>query len=283
MIPYIRINQLHIDSIPDSSISLNVSKGDIVGITGRNGSGKSTFARFLAGEERPDKMGTILINGLDPYSQLDREKIRNISGLVYQNSRESVVLENVGREIAFGAENQGLPVEKTMKRTSFYLKKYSLWNKRNSSVYSLSASESQRMALSSILIMHPDILVLDEPFSMMSSREIHKYMDTVIKSARKRQQTVFVFSKKPDVLRMTDIHYEIADGMIREIDLDSAYIYDSFGKGFEEYTDTNEFDNAVGLSEGASGIKKRKNRKLTVQEYIQGNAEKVLRGLVYIM
>ena len=75
MIPYIKIKQLNMPEIPGSEINLNVNKGEIIGITGLNGCGKSTFARYLAGINRPSEIGKIIISGLDPFSILDIEKM----------------------------------------------------------------------------------------------------------------------------------------------------------------------------------------------------------------
>ena len=58
MIPYIKLNQLNMEYIPDSSISLNIEKGAIIGITGDSGSGKSTLAKYLTGILRPDAIAT---------------------------------------------------------------------------------------------------------------------------------------------------------------------------------------------------------------------------------
>ena len=251
MLPYIRISQLHMEGISDAEINLIVNKGDIIGITGRNGCGKTTLARYLSGQARPDKMGCILINGLDTFSQLDREKLRSICGMTLQSPNEAIVLDNVGRDIVFGTENQGIPSEKVMKRAKFYMKKYALQKKRNSPCSTLSASEKQRSALSAILIMHPEILVMDEPFSMHSKDDISRYTNIVVKSARKRNQTVFIFSKNYDVLKQTDIQYELTETGLREVDID----------GFDY------------LNQGTS------NQGLVIERYIKGNDDKHAKGI----
>ena len=222
MLPYIKVNKLHIDNIPDSEISFSVEKGEVIGITGACGSGKSSLAMYLAGFSRPDAIGRLIIGGLDPFSQLDEEKLHRVCGMVFQNPRVGIVYENVGRDLIFGAENQGLEKDKIVKRASFYMKKYNLRKKGAKNYNNLSASEQQRVALSSSLIMHPELLILDEAFSMQCDADINKYLSDIIKSARKRNQTVVIFSKRRSVLEKTDRVYELYDGHIRNVDLEHA-------------------------------------------------------------
>ncbi|MEE3399592.1 MAG: ABC transporter ATP-binding protein, partial [Eubacterium sp.] len=150
-------------NVPGSNVSLSVQKGEIIGITGLNGSGKSTLARYLAGIIRPDVMGKILINGLDPYSHLDREKISRHVGIVYQDPGTAVVFDGIGRDIAFGAENLGVQRDKVIARMNGYIKRFGLSGRRKSSISMLSGSEEQRAAISAVLMMRQDILILDEP------------------------------------------------------------------------------------------------------------------------
>ena len=220
MTPYIKFNQLNMKSIKGSSISFTANKGDIIGITGANGSGKSSLASYIAGLTRPDSLGKVIVAGYDPYSQLDESKLHKICGIVYQNPKEGIVFENFGRDLIFGPENIGLPVKNITKRAKFYMKKYDLQRKQARLYNTLSAGQQQRAALCSVLAMHPDILILDEAFSMQSFSDTSKYMDMIIRSARKRGQTVFVFSKKRSVLEKADYVYELAGGKLREIDLD---------------------------------------------------------------
>ena len=218
MIPYIKINELNMDNVPGSSISMTMEKGEVVAITGANGSGKTTLAGNLSAAKRPSAIGKVIISGLDPFSQLDEEKLHKKCGVVYQNPSEGIVYENVIRDLIFGAENQGLHPDKIKKRAKFYLKKYDLSKVKSCPYASLSASQQQRVALCSILIMHPEILILDEAFSMQGDSEAVGYMKQVIKGARKHDQTIIVFSKNRNVLELADRIYELSDGYVREID-----------------------------------------------------------------
>ena len=122
MIPYIKINQLNMEYIPDSSISVSIEKGAIIGITGDSGSGKSTLAKYLTGILRPDAIGKVIIDGMDPFSELDIQKIRRQVGMTFQDPATGRVFEMVGRDIVFGAQNQGMKKEKINKRASYLFK-----------------------------------------------------------------------------------------------------------------------------------------------------------------
>ena len=228
MIPYIKINQLHMEEIPGSEINLTGAKGDIIGITGLNGSGKTTFAKYISGIKRSPEIGKIIISGLDPYSILDLDKLRRKCGVIYQDPRTATVFEQVGKDIVFGAENQGLDKEKIKKRARSLTKKYGLAKQTKKNYNMLSGSHQQRAAVCAIMMMNSEILVLDEAFSMQSVQLQKKYMEMIIKSARNRNQTVFVFSKQREILELMDTVYEMRSGTLVEIDLDGMQYRERF-------------------------------------------------------
>ena len=271
MIPYIKINQLNMKNVPGSKVSLSVQKGEIIGITGLNGSGKSTLARYLAGILRPANMGKVLINGLDPYSHLDREKISRMVGLVYQDPGTAVIFDSIGRDMAFGAENIGVPRDKVLGRMNGYMKRFGLTSRRKSTISALSGSEEQRAAISAVLMTRQDLLILDEPFSMQSETDAKKYLRMVINSARKKGQTVVIFSKMGFVMEAVDRAYQLMEGDLYEID---AY---GMPKGISDENTSTHYVRTGDHFEHGKYIDV--NRKISVEQFIQGNQNKGVNGI----
>ena len=221
---YVKVNKLKIPTLPDVTFSFTMDKGEIICITGDNGSGKTSLGMYLAGLLRPQGLGQVIIDGLDPFSELDRDKLRRRAGYVFQDPRDGIAFENLLRDIMFGMENQGLPSEKVTKRAAFYLKKYGLYDKRNRSIYSLSASEQQRAALAAVQVMRQDFLVLDEPFSLQDDDTAKAMMKILIENAKKRNQTVIIFSVDKRIMEMCERTFKITDGVIREADLETEVL-----------------------------------------------------------
>lgn len=267
MISYIKLNQLNMTNIPGSSVTLSVDKGEIIGITGTNGSGKSTLARYLAGIDRPDVIGKILINGLDPFSELDLAKIRRMVGIVFQDPREGKVFETVGRDMAFGAENLGVSKERIQKRFSYYIKNYNLRQKQSKTYDSISGSEEQRVALAGMMIMRNDIIILDEAFSMQNTEDTKRYVKMIISSARRRGQTVIIFSKQREVLEMVDRAFEMVNGGLYEIDVD--------GMPRERVW----IDSSAAKNKAKGETFVDMNRKISVSRYIYGGDSKSENGI----
>ena len=265
MIPYIKLNQLNMEyNIPDSGISLNIEKGAIIGITGDSGSGKSTLAKYLTGILRPDAIGKVIIDGMDPFSELDIQKIRRQVGMTFQDPATGRVFEMVGRDTVFGAQNQGMKKEKINKRASYLFKHLDLYKKQSRLYSSLSGSEVQRASIAAALMMKQDILVFDEPFSMQKTDDKIKYVNMLISGARKRGQTVIIFTKMRDVLKKVDRAYEIVNGQIYEIDVDGMPLDAGDTRGIQigsraEYIDI--------------------NRKIQVEKYISGGSSKTENGI----
>ena len=175
---------------------------------------------YLTGILRPDVIGKVIIDGMDPFSELDIQKIRRQVGMTFQDPATGRVFEMVGRDTVFGAQNQGMKKEKINKRASYLFKHLDLYKKQSRLYSSLSGSEIQRASLAAALMMKQDILVFDEPFSMQKTDDKIKYVNMLISGARKRGQTVIIFTKMRDVLKKVDRAYEIVNGQIYEIDVD---------------------------------------------------------------
>ena len=264
MNPYIKISKLNMDNIPGSSIDLSVAKGEIIGITGVNGCGKSTLAKYLAGMVRPNAIGRILINGLDPYSQLDRDRLNRMTGIVYQDPREGRVFENVGRDMVFGAENEGVDSDKLRRRAASYIKRYDLRKKQSRAYGTISGSEEQRVAICGALMMRSELLILDEPFSMQTEEDADRFSRHIIAMAQKIGQTLIIFTKQRKVLQAVDRAYEMVDGSMYEIDaagmpLERIYVDESAQKNSSSYIDS--------------------NRRITVDRYIYGGDNKSDSGI----
>lgn len=263
MAPYIKLNKLNMENVPGSEVNLSVEKGEVIAITGLNGCGKSTLAKYLAGITRPDSIGKIIINGMDSYSQLDNDKIRRVVGFVFQDPRTGRVFENIGRDIVFGTENIGMDKDKIVKRFTYFMQNYGMKRKQSKYYSTVSVSEQQRAALFATLMMPSDVLILDEPFSMQSSINSKRYFDVIIRNARKRSQTVVIFSKQKYILESVDRAYQLIDGRIYEIDT----------AGMQE-----SISDATLISEDRGKFIDH-NRKIRVERYINGGDNKGENGL----
>lgn len=143
------------------NVNLKIHKGEFIALIGRNGAGKTTFSKHLNGLLRPS-YGKIFINGKDnsklTISQLSREV-----GYVFQNPDHQIFAASVKDEIEYGLKTQGIDKDETEKRVKDALAFVGLENFENRHPFSLGKGERQKLAVSSILAMSPEILVIDEP------------------------------------------------------------------------------------------------------------------------
>ena len=258
MLPYIKVNQLNMPMVQGSNISINIAKGELIGITGISGCGKSTFAKYLAGILRPETLGQLIVSGLDPYSQLDREKLRRISGIVYQDPTEGIVFENIGRDIVFGLENQGVSVDKIKQRAALYMNAYDLNGTGRFGYTTVSGGTKQRAALACVLMTGPELLILDEAMTMQDNEAADRFMNRLIRTSRNRGTTLIVFSKKKSVLTEMDRVYELKDGQLYEIDADAMPI------GSYE-------DREIKAQDIKSSVRVSGHNNILIDRYITGN------------
>jgi len=171
-------------------VNINIYSGERVAVIGSNGSGKTTFALHINGILRPT-YGKIKIDGLNPLDEADSRRLKQKVGLVFQNPDNQLITMTVEREIAFSLENQNIDRREMIERVDEMLDFFSLSGHRHSLTSDLSGGEKQRLALASVLITEPSILVLDEPDSYLDQAGV-KVLDETIELllARKTDMTI---------------------------------------------------------------------------------------------
>lgn len=147
-------------------ISLGIGKGDFVALLGRNGSGKSTFARLLNALLIPTS-GVVRISGIDTRDEARIWDIRRISGMVFQDPDNQIIGTTVEEDVAFGPENLGLSPEVIGGRVRDALEAVAMAEYADSAPHLLSGGEKQRVALAGILAMKPECIILDEATAML--------------------------------------------------------------------------------------------------------------------
>ncbi len=170
-----------------SDINLQVNEGEFVALIGPNDAGKSTLCYTLAGFVphffRGQLDGRVEVAGLDSRASSLAELVLQV-GLVVQNpfNQISGTKYTVYEEVAFGLENLGVPPQEMRERVGQALAMNGIADLAERSPYSLSGGQQQRVALTSILVMQPKVLVLDEPTSQMDpagTREVFGLIRTL--------------------------------------------------------------------------------------------------------
>lgn len=160
------------ESLAVNDVSLEVRDGEIFGLIGRTGSGKSTLIQHINGLLKPTK-GTVHVNGIEvSATKIPRKKLIATVGLVFQYPEYQLFEETVYKDIAFGPANLGLPQDETERRVreAARLLELDLDKLRGKSPFELSGGEKRKVALCGVIAMRPPILILDEPLAGLDPR-----------------------------------------------------------------------------------------------------------------
>lgn len=158
------------DSPALRNINLSIEEGELLLVVGGSGSGKSTLARVLAGLI-PDYYGgkiggKVFFQGKE-MAKFGRRALSTNVGIVFQDPEKQLVMSSVEAEIAFGLENLGLPQKEMFRRVAEVMSFLNLSPLKNEFTAHLSGGQKQKVALASVLAMHPKVLILDEPTSQL--------------------------------------------------------------------------------------------------------------------
>ena len=178
-----------------SSVSFEIKKGEIVGIIGHTGSGKSTLVQHLNGLLKPTD-GTVLFEDKDIWENpKEIRKIRSKVGLVFQYPEYQLFEETVKDDIAFGPKNMGLSGEELEKRVFDICSLIGIKDEYLlKSPFDLSGGEKRRVAIAGVLAMNPKVIVFDEPTAGLDPKGREEVME-IIKNYRKAYgATVIIIS-----------------------------------------------------------------------------------------
>lgn len=185
------------------NVSLNIEEGKFYGIVGENGSGKTTLCAILRGFApsfyQGDIQGEVLVYG-KPIGEYSGELATKI-GYVFQNpfTQISGVKETVFEEVAYGLENFGVPVEEIVERVEEIMKLTHIDSLAEKNPLELSGGQMQRVALASVLVLEPDILIIDEPTSQLDPQGTESVFE-IIKMMKDKKKTIILVEHKIDLI-----------------------------------------------------------------------------------
>lgn len=187
-------------------VSFTFEKGRFYGVIGENGGGKTTLCNLLRGLIpnffKGDLSGQVLYDGTD-MKDLDVDALSVDIGYVFQNpfTQISGVKKTVFEEVALGLENLGVPPEEIVKRVIDVLKLIEIEHLALNNPTELSGGQRQRVAFASIIVMDPDILVIDEPTSQLDPEGSRRIFD-IIETLKKRNKTIVLVEHKINMIAM---------------------------------------------------------------------------------
>ena len=156
-------------------VSFSIGKGEMVSIVGRNGAGKSTLSKLICGFETPDA-GEIFLNGKPLAEENIRRRARHI-GYVMQNPNQMISKTMIYEEVALGLQRSGLTEEQIREKVEVTLKVCGLYPFRNWPISALSFGQKKRVTIASVLVLDPELILLDEPTAGQDFRHYTDIME----------------------------------------------------------------------------------------------------------
>jgi len=195
-----------------SGITMSVEKGEYVAVIGRNGSGKSTFAKLINALLLPES-GSVTVNGMDTKDESKIWDIRKCAGMVFQNPDNQIIATIVEEDVAFGPENMGIDPVEIRKRVDDALAEVGMSEYGRHAPHMLSGGQKQRVAIAGVLAMQPDILVFDEPTAMLDPEGREEVLST-IKRLHGEGKTIIYITHYMEEALLADRVYVLAGGRI---------------------------------------------------------------------
>ena len=156
-------------------VSFSIGKGEMVSIVGRNGAGKSTLSKLICGFETPDA-GEIFLNGKPLAEENIRRRAQHI-GYVMQNPNQMISKTMIYDEVALGLQRSGLIEEQIREKVEATLRVCGLYPFRNWPISALSFGQKKRVTIASVLVLDPELILLDEPTAGQDFRHYTDIME----------------------------------------------------------------------------------------------------------
>lgn len=184
------------------AINLSVKEAEMVLIAGKTGCGKSTLLKVINGVllgTNSSVKGEINLNGLNAKS-MNPEDVGLLVGTVYQTPADQLFAMTVEDEVGFILEAHGIDSETIKKEVSSTLKKVGLEGLEKSGIHMLSGGQVQRLALASVIVNKPKVLILDEPVSQLNPKGVKEFLDLLNKLNQEENMTIIVIEHRVNEL-----------------------------------------------------------------------------------
>lgn len=252
-------------------VSFSVYKGDMLSIVGRNGAGKSTLSKLICGFQMPDK-GQILYQGKDLAGYSIKKRAEQI-GLVMQNPNQMISKSMIYDEVALGLMARGVPEEEIRPRVEDTLKICGLYPFRNWPIAALSFGQKKRVTIASILVLNPQIMILDEPTAGQDFRHYTEIMEFLREMNEKVGVTIIMITHDMHLmLEYTTRCVVISDGTLISDSTGAKVLTDSGIIKTASLKETSLYELAM-----KCGIKKEDGSAF-VQHFIEYDKEVRTRG-----
>ena len=196
-------------------ISLRAGAGKITGILGANGAGKSTLFLNLNGVLTP-KEGTVMVKGKPAvYDRKGIREIRRQVGIVFQDPDDQLFSADVCRDISFGGMNLGLPEEEVRRRVEAAMERTGVSALRDKPTHALSFGQKKRVAIAGVLVMEPDVMILDEPTAGLDPQGVSDIMHLLAELRDGLGMTILIATHDMDIVPLyCDYAYLLSGGRV---------------------------------------------------------------------
>ncbi|WP_370830893.1 ABC transporter ATP-binding protein [Clostridium sp.] len=192
-------------------VSFKVNRGEMVSIVGRNGAGKSTISKLICGFYKPTE-GKILFNGRDLVNDTIKERAEKI-GIVMQNPNQMISKTMIFDEVALGLKVRGVSEEEIKNRVFETLKICGLYEFRNWPISALSFGQKKRVTIASILVLNPEVIILDEPTAGQDFKHYTEIMEFLRELNQKGVTIIMITHDMHLMLEYTNRAIVLSDGV----------------------------------------------------------------------
>lgn len=185
-----------------TNVNLRIEEGEMVLVAGRSGCGKSTLIKAITGLLSKDECilgGKILLDGKDT-QVMSAEEIGILVGTVYQTPDDQIFAMTVADEVGFALENRGIEPYVIKEKVKEVLERTGLGGMEERSIHALSGGQRQRLALASVLVTKPKLLILDEPVSQMNPHGVQSFLELLASLQREDKVTIVVVEHRVNEL-----------------------------------------------------------------------------------
>lgn len=211
------------DRLALNGITLSIEKGEFIGIVGQNGAGKSTLCQAITGLVPQFYHGAYggSVKVKDRLAEkVPVQELCEDVGLIFQNpfNQLSGARDTVYGEVAYGLQNLGIEREEMKSRIEKVLKQLDIWQYRDRNPFDLSGGQMQRVAIASILVMQPEVMILDEPTSQLDpegTEEVFRVVDQLSKTGK---TIIMVEQKLEKMAKYCDRLILMHDGKVVDFD-----------------------------------------------------------------